>query len=161
MSKHDYEHDFYGENDVECMQQPRSNNRERLVDYMATVDTNDKLCFVKKIADPDANGSKKLKIILFGSGQFGTIIRNAVTGEKYYGHKVGSSDEDFYFKTKNCTGEFGPYPVTLFYDNVEQYERHMGSKIDSETKRKIVLRQLTAGKRIEKQSSLSRFVTVN
>ena len=160
MSKYDYEQDFYGEYDVEYMP-PRSNNRERLVDYMATVDTNDKLCFVKKISNPDLTGSKKLKIILFGSGQLGTTIRNAVTGEKYYGHKVGSSDEDLYFKTKICTGEFGPDPVTLFYDNAEQYERHMGYKIDSETKQKIVMRQLSAGKRIEKQVPVSRFVTVN
>jgi hypothetical protein len=160
MSKYDYEQDFYGENDVEYMP-PRSNNRERLVDYIATVDNNDKLCFVKKMTNPDPTGSKKLKIILFGSGQLGTIIRNAVTGEKYYGHKVGSSDEDLYFKTKIATGEFGNEPVTLFYENVEQYERHMGNKINSETKQRINTKQFNAGKRVEKQVPVSRFVTVN
>jgi len=162
MSKYDYEQDFYGENDYSEMPS-KSNNREKVVDYMASmeIDKDDKLCFIKKMANTEATGPRMIKFLVFGSGQIGTTIRNAVTGEKYYGHRVGSSDEDLYFKTKNCTGEFGPEPVTLFYESVEQYERHMGNKVDKEIKQKINTKQFNAGKRVEKQTPLSRFITVN
>ena len=93
MSKYDYEQDFYGENDYSEMPS-KSNNREKVADYMASmeIDKDDKLCFIKKMANTEATGPRMIKFLVFGSGQIGTTIRNAVTGEKYYGHRVGSSD---------------------------------------------------------------------
>jgi hypothetical protein len=83
-------------------------------------------------------------VIMFGSGDTGSTIRNAVTGEKYYGHRVGSRHEDLYLKCRNATGEFGSNPVTLFYDSVEQYERHMQCTVDADSRARIAAKQRAA-----------------
>lgn len=160
MSKYDYEKDFYGENDIHDINS-RSNNREKIADYMTSIDPNDKLCFVKKIPNIENTGPKMTKVILYGSGNIGTVLRNAVTGAIYYGHKVGSKNESLYFKVKICTGEFGKEPLTLFYDSVEQYERHMKVKIDKMTKQKVAIRQITNGQREEKKQNTVSSVIVH
>jgi len=101
----------------------------------------DKLCFKGKRFDSAAYKMKQ--VIMFGSGDTGTTIRNAVTGEKHYGHRVGSRHEDLYFKTRICTGEFRE-PVTLFYDSVEQYERHQHCVTDNACKAKFSAKQRAA-----------------
>ena len=83
------------------------------------------------------------QVIMFGSGDTGSTIRNAVTGEKYYGHRVGSRHEDLYFKARVCTGEFVE-PVTLFYDSIEQYERHQYCVTDNALKAKFAAKQRAA-----------------
>jgi len=79
-------------------------NRQK-VNKVLTETTDDKMCF--KIKRYDAETQKNKTIIVFGSGDQGATIRNAVTGEKYYGHRVGSKNEDRYFKTRLSTGELG------------------------------------------------------
>lgn len=78
---------------------------------------------------------KNKKIGCYGSGSQGTTIRNAINGGCIFGHKVGSQIEDLYFKVIICTGESKKGPITLFYDNPEQYERHMFQVIDEEKKK--------------------------
>lgn len=54
-----------------------------------------------------------------------TTIRNAVTGERYKGRYVGSSDENLFFKVINSSAELkNKDPFVLFYENPEQWERH-------------------------------------
>ena len=68
---------------------------------------------------------KKKKISCYGSGQHGTTIRDAVSGEMCYGDLVGSNAEKNYYKVKICTGEIGQTQSTLFYHSKGEYERHM------------------------------------
>lgn len=71
---------------------------------------------------PDGKYHKYITIENFGSGSYGSKIRNAVTGS-YYNYIVGSSDEDLFFKVVEATGRNGrKEPLTLFYDSPEQYE---------------------------------------
>ena len=63
---------------------------------------------------------------MYGSGGPGSLIRNAETGE-YYKYKVGTMDEDLFFKTMISTG---PGNLTLFYDSPTQYERHQYVTLD-------------------------------
>ena len=113
-------------------------NRQK-VNKVLTETSDDKMCF--KITRYDTETQKDKTIILFGSGNQGTTIRNAVTGEKYYGQRIGSKYEDRYFKTTFSTGEIGiRHPVLLFYESIEQYERHMMSKMDKQTKVRFAIK---------------------
>uniref|UniRef100_A0A6C0B0N8 Uncharacterized protein n=1 Tax=viral metagenome TaxID=1070528 RepID=A0A6C0B0N8_9ZZZZ len=74
---------------------------------------------------------KNVQITIFGSGQQGTTIRNAVTGKYYDGHFVGSANEYEYYKVALCTGEVGGgETVFLFYDSLQQYTSHMAGKLN-------------------------------
>jgi hypothetical protein len=138
MSKYDYERDFLSEADDMSV---HSYNRNRVNDAMADMHKDDRLCFVRKIRGWDG---KKKKLLIFGSGDVGSTIRNAVTGEKYYGHKVGSRNEDLYFKARLCTGEFGIDVPALFYESAEQFEKHLGGILDQSIKERVSLRQRLA-----------------
>jgi hypothetical protein len=70
----------------------------------------------------DGRFYKNITIELYGSGQNGCRIRNAVTGQRYE-YIVGSQDEDLFFKVSDATGRYGRnYPLILYYDSPEQYE---------------------------------------
>lgn len=138
MSKYEYEQEFLSEADDMSF---HSYNRNRVNEAMADMHNDDRLCFVRKYRTTDG---KKKKLLIFGCGDTGTTIRNAVTGEKYYGHKVGSKNEDIYFKARLCTGEFGIEIPMLFYDSAEQYEKHMGATVNQSIKDKVALRQRLA-----------------
>jgi hypothetical protein len=79
---------------------------------------------------------------VFSSGCQGATIRNAISGSYYYGHKVGSKHEDFYYKVGISTGDVGRDTISLFYDSPEQYERHMYATLDSETKQRWLEKQI-------------------
>jgi hypothetical protein len=79
------------------------------------------------------NINRNITIELYTSGDIGCRIRNAVTGQRY-SYKVGSSDEDLLFSVKMATGEFGNDAGALFYDNPEQYERHLFVTLTKEQK---------------------------
>ena len=77
---------------------------------------------------PRADGTmKRSKIEIYTSNGTGSSIRDAETGE-FYVHKVGSLDEDLYFKvglsTGECTSANGS--STLFYLSPRHYMAHMG-----------------------------------
>jgi len=63
----------------------------------------------------------------------GRRIRHAITGF-YTEHIVGSLDEHLYFSVLNVTGETGQTPECAFYDNPEQYERHMHVELNDMVK---------------------------
>jgi len=50
------------------------------------------------------HGKKKNTIELYSSGDIGSNIRDALTGQ-HYSYKVGSKDEDSFFKVCIITGE--------------------------------------------------------
>jgi hypothetical protein len=47
---------------------------------------------------------KRQKVNAFASGSVGSYIRDATTG-MYFAHRVGSKDEDLFFKVRMATGE--------------------------------------------------------
>jgi hypothetical protein len=71
-----------------------------------------------------------VEIGVYGSGTHESPIRNAETGE-YYKYKVGTFDEDLFYKVMICTGEFPSGPLTLFYNSPEHYERHQYTEVDN------------------------------
>ena len=82
----------------------------------------------------DGKFYKKVTIEVYGSGQQGTRIRNAVTGE-IYSHLVGSADEDLYFKVVDSTARNGrKEPLMLYYFTPEQYENHYFTTVDLDVK---------------------------
>jgi hypothetical protein len=73
-------------------------------------------------------------INMYGSGDYGSFIKNAVTG-KVTNHRVGSKDEYLYFTVAMCTGiDKLNGPVHLFYDSPSQYENHQYTLLDSRDK---------------------------
>ena len=77
---------------------------------------------------------KVLTIGIYGSGQVGSRIRNAVTGTKY-NILVGSKEQEKLYAVALCTGENGiKTSVFMYYDSPEQYESHLLSRLDIETK---------------------------
>jgi len=70
------------------------------------------------------NGTiKNKKIVVYNSGDIGSQIRNAVTGN-YTKDIVGTSAEDAYFSTI-LSGESSKGSLMLYFDSPEQYERHL------------------------------------
>jgi hypothetical protein len=80
-----------------------------------------------------SNGKYK-KFSFYTTCPQGSNIRNAFTG-KFYTHKVGSKDEDLYFKVIISTGDTSQYSPTLFYDSPIEYEKHMNCILNSEIKK--------------------------
>ena len=77
---------------------------------------------------------KNIHIGIFGSGQVGSRIRNAVTGHKY-DFLVGSKYQKKLYSVALCTGENGiKCPVFMFYDSPEQYENHLLTRLPIERK---------------------------
>ena len=89
---------------------------------------------------------KNKQIALYASGGPGTPIRNAVTGEYYIGHNVGSKYEYLYFKVGFHAGEtgskskskLGPETPNMFFSSPSEYEKHMlnSVKVDDNVSQK-------------------------
>jgi hypothetical protein len=76
---------------------------------------------------------KNKRIKVFTSGGAGTRIRDAETGE-YYPNKVGSKDEDLFFKVIIATGECNSANGSnkLFYFSPHHYENHLYTSVEPE-----------------------------
>lgn len=87
---------------------------------------------------------KMNKIGLFASGVRGNTIRNAVSGQRYSGHVVGSKSEDFYYKVQVSTGEITSNgdSISVFYDSPEQYEKHFGTLVEQSCKERWLSKKL-------------------
>jgi hypothetical protein len=82
----------------------------------------------------DGKFYKRITIKNYGSGCQGTHIINAVTGNKY-NIKVGSAEENIFFKVTDSTGFNGRNePLMLYYDSPEQYENHYFTNVSPDTK---------------------------
>ena len=84
-----------------------SNNKNKIFNEVKKTDTKyDKYNKVLRMKWQDGKYYDKVTIELFGSGDTGTKIRNAVTGVKTT-YLVGSSNEDLFFKIRDSTGNKG------------------------------------------------------
>lgn len=77
---------------------------------------------------------KNKRIKVFTSSGCGSNIRDAETGE-HYSNKVGSRDEDLFFKVSIATGECNSANGSnvLFYCSPQHYENHLHSEVDHDT----------------------------
>jgi hypothetical protein len=83
-----------------------------------------------------AHGGVKTKTEVYSTSFIpGTMIRDAITGNKYSNYFVGSLDEELFFKVKDTSGYVGNGSFCLYYDSPEQYERHMKSTISVDVKK--------------------------
>ena len=82
----------------------------------------------------DGKFYKRITIKNYGSGGQGSCIINAVTGSKY-NIKVGSAEENIFFKVTDSSGLNGRNePLILYYDSPEQYENHYFTNVLPEAK---------------------------
>ena len=92
----------------------------------------------------DGKYYKSIVVEVYGSGQTGSRIRNAVTGQTY-SYLVGSRAEDLFFKVTDSSAHNGiKYPLILFYDSPEQYEKHQFTSVSQEIKKKWQEKQVAA-----------------
>ena len=72
----------------------------------------------------DGNYYKNVTIGMYGSGNCGAFIRNAVTGEVTK-HRTGTKAESQYYKVSMSIGlDKINGPLHLYYDSPSQYEIH-------------------------------------
>ena len=81
-------------------------------------------------------GETKNKYVeMYASGDQGSCIRNAITGDYYRGFKVGLKDEDLFFKVVIATG-FTKYKRNFFFSSPEEYEHFLNKSLSDEIKKK-------------------------
>jgi hypothetical protein len=98
----------------------------------------------------DGKFYKNVTINMYGSGDSGSFIRNAVTGA-ITNYVVGSKDQDLFYKVSMCTGlDRDHKPVHLFYDSPTQYENHQFTYVSDDVKESWSERFLEAKERIMK-----------
>lgn len=101
---------------------------------------------------PVPGSRKPHKIEAYSSGDVGSRIRDAITGDRYRNYLVGSKNEDLFFKVRICTGEFsGREAPTLFYSSPEEYERHSRSVLGEELKNQWFLKKSGANVQHKKE----------
>lgn len=108
---------------------------------------------------------KPVKVEAYSSGDLGSRIRDAITGDRYRDYKVGSKYEDLFFKTKLKSKDFaGRETPTLFYSSPEQYEKHAKEFLGSETKEKWIVKKMAADaslrREMEKNEERTRNFTI-
>jgi len=91
----------------------------------------------------NVEGSRKpIKIEAYSSGDTGSRIRDAITGDRYT-YLVGSKYEDMFFKVRVNSENFGLRDApTLFYASPEQYETHTKTLVASSIKEKWLAKKL-------------------
>jgi hypothetical protein len=80
-----------------------------------------------------ANGKKKINVEVYSSGDIGSNIRDAITGQ-FYPYKVGSESEDSFFKVCIATGEVQNQRRLFFFSSPNDYERLFLITLKEETK---------------------------
>ncbi len=82
----------------------------------------------------DGKYYKNVTIDMYGSGDTGSPIRNAVTGLPT-NYLVGSKEEDLFYKVSICTGiDRDNGPIHLYYDSPSQYENHQFTYVNDDVK---------------------------
>lgn len=71
-------------------------------------------------------GSRYVNIDLYVTSYVpGSKIRDAITGSRFRDFRVGTKEEDYFFKVKLATGELGRDSGHLFFDTPSQCEKHL------------------------------------
>jgi hypothetical protein len=126
MTYHDYENDFENDN---LKKQHFTNSA-----FQKLNNNYEKYSIPFNKIWVDGKFYKRITIKNYGSGGQGTRIINAVTGNKY-NIKVGSAEENLFFKVTDSTGFNGRNePLMLYYDCPEQYENHYFTNVSQNTK---------------------------
>ena len=122
-SKNQYDNEFWEDNDNDSFQSIYIQDKHY-----------HKLVYpVEKYFNEKRNKWMKHKTTkCYSSGDTDTFIRDALTGN-YYNVKVGSKEEELFFKVRLCHKKFN-FPVTVFYSNPEEYEREHYTVLKNETK---------------------------
>jgi len=92
--------------------------------------------FVYRAVQIKKNDFIRVRVHYFAThNQPGKLIRHATTGV-HYNFRVGSVDELFFYGVLLSTGEshYRGQPILLFYDNPEEYEKHMHVRLPVELK---------------------------
>ena len=76
-----------------------------------------------KVPKTDSKG-KTVFVTVYGSGDSGSPIRNAMTGE-YTKYIVGSKSEELFYKVCIALGLSKDGPITLFYGSQRECEGHI------------------------------------
>jgi hypothetical protein len=82
------------------------------------------------------DGKKKSIEIYTTNCLGGGRIRSAIGGSYNESFRIGSKDEDIFFKVTMATGECGKDLSVLFFDSPEQYERHLCVSVSQDIKEK-------------------------
>jgi len=108
-----------------------SSEREQSIDLTLDKETIRDPCYHKVKLDRPS-GRKKTIEFYETPCVVGATIRNPITGVRMYGHKVGSRDEDLYFKvvfTAHPPTSKGTHtPCHLYYESPEQWEKHHSTR---------------------------------
>jgi len=125
-----YEDSFHPneENDITNQQRKEINN-------IKSIDSG--FGYVYRNKQTQLGKNKKTRIDCYASGDIGANIRNAETGN-YYKYKIGSKEEDLFFKIAMSTGELKTKSGSnlLFYDSPEHFEKHLMINLDENIKDK-------------------------
>jgi len=131
----EYEYNYVG-NDNESVTTRNSsvntakNRNRKLYDDIKSIDKG----YIK--ISINVNGKNKACEFYSTSSTPGSLIRDAITGTRLQGYRVGSKSEYLFFKTRYVGLGCKDNEIILFYDSPEQYERHMHTTVDSDTKSK-------------------------
>jgi hypothetical protein len=112
---------------------PSYENSNHLQNIMNELKLMDKGYNRFKIIIKTQNNKKKIPIELYSSGDIGSNIRDAITGQ-YYSFKVGSINEDSFFKVSIVTGEVNNNRRIFFFKSPTDYERIFHSELKEKTK---------------------------
>lgn len=123
-----YEDSFHPNEDNDI-----TNQQKKEINNIKSIDSGFGYVYRNKILP--SGKIKKTRVDCYTSGDAGTNIRNAETGN-YYKYKVGSKEEELFFKISLSTGELKTRNSTnlLFYDSPEHFEKHLMSDIEQEIK---------------------------
>ena len=136
MTYHDYDNDF--ENDSNNLKKQHLTNSA----FQKLNNNYEKYSIPFNKIWIDGKFYKRITIKNYGSGCQGTRIINAVTGSKY-NIKVGSAEENIFFKVTDSSGINGRNePLMLYYDSPEQYENHYFTNVSQDTKQQWIQRSL-------------------
>lgn len=89
----------------------------------------------------DGKYYKNINFECYTSSDTGNKIRNAVTGYRT-AYKVGSIDEDMFFKVKLLNNSVKKGSGHLFYDSPEQFEKHQYSILNQHVKEQWYNKQI-------------------
>jgi len=136
-----YNYGFEAENDTFSF----TSNRQKVKNALTEEQKLDK-GFFQLMINAFTTG-KAVTIPVYASGSHGSTIRGAVTGANHTGYIVGTKDEDFFYGvivSSSIVGKGRREPITLFFENPEQYERHMHTKVLVADKHKWVAKYTAA-----------------
>ena len=78
-----------------------------------------------------------------------SLIRNAISGERYRWRVGKTLEESMFFSVILSTGELPDGPFALYYDSPEQYEKHQSVSLSAEVKQKWYTRFFKAKSKLE------------